>query len=270
MPELPEVETTRRGIAPLITGRRVVRVVVREPRLRWRVPARLARELAGQTIAEVTRRAKYLLLATARGTVIVHLGMSGSLRVVDAAAAPTAHEHLDIVFDDGRCLRLRDPRRFGAVLWSDTPHTHALLADIGPEPLGADFSAEYLFRVSRGRRRKVRDLLLDSHVVAGIGNIYANEALFHAGVRPARAAGRLTRAECARLIRAIRTTLTRAIRAGGTTLRDFQNAAGKPGYFRQKLKVYGRDGQPCLRCAGKIRQVRLGQRSAFFCAGCQL
>lgn len=269
MPELPEVETTRRGIAPLITGRRVVRVVVRNAHLRWRVPARLARELPGQTIEGVTRRAKYLLLATPVGTLIIHLGMSGSLRVTDSSLAPHRHEHIDIAFDNGRCLRLRDPRRFGAVLWTDKPAQHPLLADLGPEPLSKAFDAVYLFRVSRGRRRAIRDFLLDGRIVAGIGNIYANEALFEAGVRPKRPAGRVSRKECGRVVRAVRTTLTRALRAGGTTLRDFQNPGGEPGYFQLKLKAYGRRDQPCRRCRGKIHQIRLGQRSAFFCPKCQ-
>ena len=270
MPELPEVETTRRGIAPLITGRRVVRVAVRNPHLRWRVPTRLVRELPGQTIENVTRRAKYLLLTTSAGSVIIHLGMSGSLRIIDSSLAPGIHEHVDIVFDNGRCLRLRDPRRFGAVLWTNKFTQHPLLAELGPEPLGKGFDAIYLFNVSRGRRRAVRDLLLDGHIVAGIGNIYANEALFAAGVRPQRPAGRLSHQQCDRLVRSIRSTLTRALRAGGTTLRDFQNPEGRPGHFQLKLNVYGRQGQPCPRCGKKIRQVRLGQRSAFFCTKCQL
>ena len=270
MPELPEVETTRRGIAPLITGRRVVRVVVRNPRLRWRVPAGLARQLEGQTVNEVARRAKYLLLVTDTGSVIIHLGMSGSLRVVDPLLAPEPHEHVDIVFDNGHCLRLRDPRRFGAVLWAAKPLSHALLVDIGPEPLGDAFDAAYLFAASRRRRRAVRDFLLDGSVVAGIGNIYANEALFEARIRPRRAAGRLSRNDCETLVKTIRSTLARALKAGGTTLRDFQNAKGNPGYFQLKLRAYGKDGQPCPRCTTLIRQLRLGQRSAFFCPKCQL
>jgi formamidopyrimidine-DNA glycosylase len=270
MPELPEVETTRRGIAPLITGRRIVRVVVRNPRLRWRVPATLAHKLSGQIVQDVARRAKYLLLATSGGTVIIHLGMSGSLRVVDDTLAPLLHEHLDIVFDNGKCLRLRDPRRFGAVLWTDDPLRHPLLADIGPEPLSAAFNAQHLFRVSRRRKRALRDFLLDGSIVAGIGNIYANEALFAAGLRPKRAAGRLTLEQCGRLVRTIRATLGRALKAGGTTLRDFQNADGGSGYFQLKLKVYGRAGGSCPRCGTAIRQIRLGQRSAFFCPRCQL
>jgi formamidopyrimidine-DNA glycosylase len=269
MPELPEVETTRRGIAPLIAGRRVTRVLVRNPRLRWRVPPALARELPGATIDSVTRRAKYLLLGTRAGTVILHLGMSGSLRVIDATRAPAKHEHVDIVFDNGTCLRLRDPRRFGSVLWTHDPARHALLVGIGPEPLEAAFDAEHLFRASRGRRRAVRDFLLDGGIVAGIGNIYANEALFQAGVRPQRQAGRLTRQECARIVRAIRATLRRAIKVGGTTLRDFQRPSGETGYFQLKLKVYGRAGEPCRNCGARLRRRRLGQRSAFFCPDCQ-
>jgi formamidopyrimidine-DNA glycosylase len=270
MPELPEVETTRRGIAPLITGRRVTRFVVRNPRLRWRVPPHLTRDLPGQTIASVTRRAKYLLLAADQGSLIIHLGMSGSLRVVDHKLTAQKHDHVDIVFDDGRCLRLRDPRRFGSVLWSTEPLRHPLLAHLGPEPLSDAFDAAHLFDVSRGRKRAVRDFLLDGSIVAGVGNIYANEALFAAGVRPTRQAGKLSLDDCRRLVRAIRRILERAVKAGGTTLRDFQNHEGEPGYFQFKLHVYGLDKQPCRRCGAAIRHRQLGQRSAFFCTVCQL
>jgi formamidopyrimidine-DNA glycosylase len=270
MPELPEVETTRRGIAPQIVGRRVTRVLVRQPRLRWRVPAALARELPGHAIRDVERRAKYLLLRTDAGTAILHLGMSGSVRIVPCATPPAAHDHLDIVFDDGRCLRLRDPRRFGTLLWTTRdPLAHKLLRDLGPEPLDEGFDGNYLYRVTRGRRLAARDLLLNSRVVAGVGNIYANEALFSAGIRPTRAAGRLRHAECARLVTAVRDTLSKAIRAGGTTLRDFMNADGLPGYFQQTLKVYGRAGEPCPRCGTRVRLKRLGQRSAYYCPRCQ-
>lgn len=270
MPELPEVETTRRGIAPLITGRRVAHLVIRNPRLRWRVPAHLARDLPGQTIDNVTRRAKYLLLAADRGSVIIHLGMSGSLRVVDHKLTPQLHDHVDIVFDNGQCLRLRDPRRFGSVLWSEDPLRHPLLAHLGPEPLSKAFDAAHLFNASRNRKRAVRDFLLDGTIVAGVGNIYANESLYAAGVRPTRAAGRLSLEDCRRLVRAIRTILTRAVKAGGTTLRDFQNHEGEPGYFQFKLLVYGLDKKPCRRCGTAIRHRQIGQRSAFFCSVCQL
>lgn len=270
MPELPEVETTRRGIEPLVRGRRVVRLLVRNPRLRWRVPAILGEELTGQTIREVARRAKYLLVATEAGTLILHLGMSGSLRVVPAAEPPGKFDHVDIVLDDGQCLRLRDPRRFGAVLWTRAPPlAHKLLAHLGPEPFDPAFSGAYLHRTTRHRARAMRDLLLDSRIVAGVGNIYANEALHAAGIRPTRAGGRLSRAECDRLARAIRATLTRAIRAGGTTLRDFRASDGNPGYFQLSLKVYGREGRPCARCGAPIRLRRLGSRSAFYCPKCQ-
>jgi formamidopyrimidine-DNA glycosylase len=270
VPELPEVETTRRGIAPRLVGRRVTDVIVREPRLRWRVAPSLVRELPGQVVRAVERRAKYLLLRTKGGTVIVHLGMSGSLRVVPCTTPTTPHDHVDIALAEGRCLRLRDPRRFGAVLWTETdPCAHRLLAGLGPEPLGEDFTHDYLYRRTRKRRVAIRDLLLNSRIVAGLGNIYANEALFLAGVRPTRPAGRLSAAECARLVKTVRATLRRAIRAGGTTLRDFANADGLPGHFQQVLNVYGHAGDPCPRCRAPVRLARLGNRSAFYCPRCQ-
>lgn len=270
MPELPEVETTRRGIAPHVVGKRVARVVVRDARLRWRVPPKLARVLPGQTIRAVERRAKYLLLATDAGSVIVHLGMSGSLRLALATEAPGKFDHVDLVFEDGWCLRLRDPRRFGAVLWTEAdPAAHKLLAHLGPEPLGTAFGGGYLFERTRGRTRAIRDLLLDGAIVAGVGNIYANEALYAAGVRPSRPAGRVTRAEAEKLARALRATLKRAIRAGGTTLRDFRGSDDRPGYFQQALRVYGQGGRPCRACGTPIRIRRQGQRSAFYCHRCQ-
>lgn len=270
MPELPEVETTRRGIEPRVAGKIIARVVVRQPRLRWRVPSALAAELPGHRIETVVRRGKYLLLATNAGTVIIHLGMSGSLRILPATTPPEKFDHVDLVLEDGMALRLRDPRRFGAVLWTRAdPLQHKLLKRLGPEPLGPEFTGAYLFRVTRGRSRAIRDVLLDGHIVAGIGNIYANEALFDAGIRPARAAGRLTRARCEKLVQTIRATLNRALRAGGTTLRDFQQANGEPGYFRISLKVYGRKGGPCPLCRRPIKGIKLGPRSAFYCAKCQ-
>ena len=271
MPELPEVETTRRGIEPHVVGHTVARLVVRNPHLRWRITPKLVREFSGQAIQSVTRRGKYLLLGTASGTAILHLGMSGSLRLIPCAQAADAHDHVDIVLDNGDCLRLRDPRRFGALLWTRAdPQKHKLLRDLGPEPLSPDFSGDYLFEKSRRRKRAIRDFLLDSRIIAGIGNIYANEALFAAGLRPTRAAGRINRAQYARLIAAIRKTLNRAIRAGGTTLRDFRRSDGNPGYFQLSLNVYGRAGEPCRVCRTPIRTRRLGQRSAFFCPQCQM
>lgn len=270
MPELPEVETTCRGIAPYAIGQRVSRVIVRDARLRWRVPPALAKELPGQRIREVTRRAKYLLLATDNGTVIVHLGMSGRLRVVDADEPATKHDHVDIVLSGNRCLRLHDPRRFGSVLWTKSPPgEHKLLAGLGPEPFSPDFSGPYLHDITRGRTRAIRDVLLDSSVVAGVGNIYANEALFSAGIRPSRAAGSISAEDYGRLVKTVRATLKRAIKAGGTTLRDYRGSDGSPGYFQVSLRVYGRDGEPCRTCNTPIRLLRLGQRSAFYCRTCQ-
>jgi len=270
MPELPEVETACRGIRPHVAGQRVTRVIVRERRLRWPVPAALGKELPGHSIDAVERRAKYLLLRTRVGTVILHLGMSGSLRVVPCDTPPAKWDHVDIALANGRCLRLRDPRRFGALLWTTAdPDAHRLLRSLGPEPLGDAFHGDTLFEATRGRKLAIRDLLLNARVVAGVGNIYANEALFQAGIRPQRPAGRLTRVDCARLAATIRATLERAIQAGGTTLRDFQNADGLPGYFQQTLSVYGREGQACPRCQTPIKRLLLGQRSAFYCPKCQ-
>jgi formamidopyrimidine-DNA glycosylase len=270
MPELPEVETTRRGIEPHLLGRRIVRVVVREPRLRWPIPAELPERLAGARVEAVTRRAKYLLLATQRGTAILHLGMSGSLRIRTADEPPGRHDHVDLVLEDGRCLRLTDPRRFGALLWCEGDvQAHPLLRDLGPEPLGPDFDAAYLFARSRGRRGPVKPFLMDSHVVVGVGNIYANEALFRAGIRPQKAAGSIGRDRYARLAEAVHSVLTDAIAAGGTTLRDFVASDGRPGYFAQSLAVYGRAEEACPACGRPIRTDRLGQRSTFWCPRCQ-
>ena len=271
MPELPEVETTRRGIEPHLVGRTVVRLVVRNPHLRWHVTDKLIREFSGQTILSVARRGKYLLLATTAGTALLHLGMSGSLRVVPCAQPADSHDHVDIVLDNGDCLRLHDPRRFGSLLWTrNDPQQHKLLRDLGPEPLSPDFSGDYLFGKSRHRKRAIRDFLLDSQIIAGIGNIYANEALFTAGLRPTRAAGRINRAQYERLAKAIRATLDRALRAGGTTLRDFRNGRGEPGYFQLSLNVYGRASKPCRACGTAIKTKKLGQRSLFFCPKCQI
>lgn len=270
MPELPEVETTRRGILPHVQGVRVAQVIVRNARLRWKVEPGLKRELPGQTVRAVERRAKYLLLRADHGTLILHLGMSGSLRVLDQATLPAKHDHLDIVFESGLCLRLCDPRRFGAVLWTkDDPACHPLLRSLGPEPLSEEFNGDALYRRTHARRAAIKLLLMDSRVVAGIGNIYANEALFRAGVHPLRPAGKVSRARCARLAQAVKQVLHEALALGGTTLRDFRRSDGEPGYFAQQLRVYGRAGEPCPRCTSILRHRRQGQRSSFYCARCQ-
>jgi formamidopyrimidine-DNA glycosylase len=270
MPELPEVETTRRGIRAAVVGRTIRAFELREPRLRWPVEPHLARVLAGQRVLDVRRRAKYLLIELERGTLIAHLGMSGSLRIMPAASARLLHDHYDLVLDSGQCLRFNDPRRFGSLHWcTGDPQAHALLADLGPEPLEPAFDAGHLARLARGRKVAVKLFLMDQRVVVGVGNIYASEALFRAGVRPRRAAGRLRRSEWERVAEAIRAVLSDAIRQGGTTLRDYVNADGTPGYFRQELYVYERTGEPCRRCSTPIRHVAQGQRSTYFCPACQ-
>jgi formamidopyrimidine-DNA glycosylase len=270
MPELPEVETTRRGIAPHVVGRTVTRVIVRQPQLRWPVTAALAQQTTGERIESVDRRGKYILLGTHSGTLILHLGMSGSLRIVPADSTAMKHDHVDIVLNDQHSLRFRDPRRFGALLWTrGNPRHHPLLASLGPEPLDSDFSGAWLHRQSRHRSAPIKSFVMDSRVVAGVGNIYANEALFLAGIHPKRAAGRLSEQRCRKLADSIRWVLSEAIEHGGTTLRDFVNETGSPGYFQQMLHVYGRTGKSCHQCQRGIRLIRLGQRSTFYCPGCQ-
>jgi formamidopyrimidine-DNA glycosylase len=270
MPELPEVEITRQGIAPHICAGTVRRVVVRERRLRWPVPPAIERELPGQVIDAVERRAKYLLLRTRAGSAIVHLGMSGSLRIVTRSVAPTRHDHVDIVLQDNQCLRLHDPRRFGALLWTRTdPGSHPLLQYLGPEPFDPCFDGRWLYAAAGKRRVAVKNLIMDARTVAGVGNIYANEALFVAGIHPARAAGRIARRRYDALAAAIREVLHDAIEAGGTTLRDFVGADGRPGYFSQRLRVYGRDGQPCVSCASTLIGRVIGQRASVYCPTCQ-
>lgn len=268
MPELPEVETTRRGIAPHIQGQNITALVVRQPRLRWPVSPGLSEQLLGEPIVEVGRRGKYLLLNLRQGSLILHLGMSGSLRVLPSATPPGKHDHLDICFSE-QCLRLHDPRRFGAVLWCQEPLQHPLLAGLGPEPLSEDFNLDYLQAALKGRNAAIKTLLMDSKRVVGVGNIYANEALFAAGIHPARSGGRISRARLARLLAAVKQVLAEAIEQGGTTLRDFTRADGKPGYFAQRLQVYARAGAPCPGCGHPIKQLRQGQRSTFYCGYCQ-
>jgi formamidopyrimidine-DNA glycosylase len=268
VPELPEVETARRGIAPHVAGRHVAGWTVRVPTLRW--PVIIPVGLTGRRIAAVARRGKYLLLEIEGGALIVHLGMSGSLRILDRDAPLLKHDHFDLVLDDGRVLRLNDPRRFGSVHWQDHPvEAHWLLAGLGVEPLSADFTGAYLKARARGRRVAVKNFLMDGRIVAGVGNIYANEALFLAGIRPTRPAGRVTLAAYERLAVSVRDVLGRAVAMGGTTLRDFVDQDGRPGYFRQLLHVYGREGLPCTRCTTRLVGAKLGQRATVFCPKCQ-
>ncbi len=270
MPELPEIETTLRGLAPHLAGQRIVDAVVRHSRLRWPILRGLAGVLRGQKIHGIRRRGKYLLLACDTGTLILHLGMSGSLRILARDAPPGKHDHFDLLLENGKLMRLRDPRRFGAVIWHEgDPGDHPLLAKLGCEPLDKEFDADYLYRAARKRRAAIKLVIMDSHLVVGVGNIYANEALFRAGIRPQLAANRLSKARCAALVQAIRDTLRDAIRAGGSTLRDFTNSDGEPGYFQQHYFVYARAGEPCRTCGALIRQIRQGQRSSFYCPHCQ-
>ena len=274
MPELPEVETTLRGIQPHLDGRRIRRWIVRQPRLRQVITPDMPEQVAGQLICSLQRRSKYLLIGLERGSLLVHLGMSGSLRMVTAASPPRPHDHLDLLLDDGGCLRFHDPRRFGTFIWITHPpeqalRMHPLLKDLGPEPLGPDFSGELLYRRSRTRRVAIKAFIMDQRVVVGVGNIYANEALFQVGLHPARTCASLTLTECETLAATIRVLLAAAIAQGGTTLRDFVNEAGQPGYFAQQLQVYGRTAEPCPRCGQPIQSQRIGQRSSFYCLSCQ-
>jgi formamidopyrimidine-DNA glycosylase len=269
MPELPEVETVRRGLTPHLVGKRLEGARVRQPRLRWPVPADLDQRLGGRRIQALARRGKYLLIQLDQGHLIVHLGMSGSLRLTPAAEPPGPHDHLDLLLEGGEILRLRDPRRFGTVLWSEAPYHHPLLASLGAEPLETGFDGEWLYRASRTRRTPIKGLIMDAHLLVGVGNIYANEALFRAGIHPLSPAGRLSRPRCARLAEAIKATLTAAIEAGGSSLRDFVDGHGNPGYFQQTYQVYGRAGEPCRECGNPIRTLRQGGRATYFCPACQ-
>jgi formamidopyrimidine-DNA glycosylase len=270
MPELPEVETTRLGIQSHIIGQRVKRVCVRNRQLRWPVPEDLAQKLLGQQIERVERRGKYLLVFVSNACMMIHLGMSGSLRICSASEPVLKHDHVDFEFENGIILRYCDPRRFGCILLlSESPFLHPLLMHLGPEPLTDSFNSEALFALSRGRRVPVKSFIMDSHVVVGVGNIYANEALFMAGIKPDRAAGRISDVRYQRLVHAIKEILQRAITQGGTTLRDFVGGDGKPGYFKQSLLVYGRAGEPCVNCGDTLIEVRLAQRSSVYCKQCQ-
>jgi len=270
MPELPEVETTLRGIAPHVTDHTILECVFRTAKLRWPLDPTLCHLLPGQKIDKVERRAKYLLLFCSQGTIILHLGMSGSLRIVPAGTTEQKHDHVDLIFTDGQCLRLTDPRKFGAFIYTDTnPYRHKLLHNLGPEPLTDAFSGDCLYAAAKGRKLTIKQFIMEQKTVVGVGNIYANEALFRAGIRPDRAAGRVGLIRYEKLVSVIKEILHEAISAGGTTISDFSQADGKPGYFDQQLQVYGRGGESCLICNGSIHSQRLGQRSTFFCPTCQ-
>lgn len=268
MPELPEVEVSRLGVSPYLTGNTITQVVVRERRMRWPIPEAVS-NVEGQKVIAVKRRAKYLLIETVTGTLILHLGMSGKLRVIDVDTPLVKHDHVDIVINTGKCLRLNDPRRFGAVLFQ-APNTQiAMLDNLGPEPLTDDFDDMRLFNLSRNRKGPVKNFIMDNAVVVGVGNIYANEALFLAGIDPRRAAGNISAARYKSLTAIIKQVLAKAIKQGGTTLKDFAQTDGKPGYFAQHLNVYGRKGEPCEVCGKAIESKVIGQRNTFFCTRCQ-
>lgn len=268
MPELPEVETTRRGISPHLLGRKVLSVLVREPRLRWPVPDNLAGALTGQTVKAVNRRAKYLLFVTGRGRLMLHLGMSGSLGIARLDSPARKHDHVDVILENA-ILRYRDPRRFGFMFWLEGESGHTMIDDLGPEPLTDDFDGDYLFAAARGRKTPIKVFLMNAKVVAGVGNIYAGEVLFRSGINPCREAGRISRARYRTLAGHLKAVLDQAIRSGGTTLRDFVRENGSPGYFRQSLDVYGRGGEPCNRCGRPLKSIRLNQRATVYCTGCQ-
>ncbi|MEE9413129.1 MAG: bifunctional DNA-formamidopyrimidine glycosylase/DNA-(apurinic or apyrimidinic site) lyase [Methylococcales bacterium] len=276
MPELPEVETTRRGIEPHLKNRIIQEIIIRQSSLRWLVPKHMASKYSGQKIIGVVRRGKYLLIHTGNkqiinATILIHLGMSGSLRILEQSVSPRKHDHIDILLDNNKLLRFHDPRRFGAFLDCPgvEPLSHPLLANLGPEPQSNDFSGEYLYQASRNRTRNIKSFIMDSHVVVGLGNIYATETLYEAGIHPTRAAGKISRNRYINLVFHAKKIIDNAIQQGGTTLRDFVNVSGKPGYFKQQLKVYGRENQPCFECQAPIRRVKQSQRSSWYCPQCQ-
>lgn len=269
MPELPEVEVTRQGISPYLIDQEVTALTVRNASLRWPVPE-LAQQIVGQTIRSVHRRAKYLLIDTDAGTTIVHLGMSGSLRIVTALTPVEKHDHIDLALASGKILRFNDPRRFGAWLWYELPlDAHPLLSKLGPEPLTDALTSDYLFGALQNKKKAIKLCLMDNHIVVGVGNIYANEALFAAGIHPETEAGKVDLERLVILVSEIKQILANAIKQGGTTLKDFTNADGKPGYFAQKLHVYGRGGQTCSQCGNLLSEIKLGQRATVFCGLCQ-
>ena len=270
MPELPEVETTLRGISPTLLNGRIHKVIVRNRKLRWPIPRDLEDKLTGQRVTSLRRRGKYLLIGTDSGTAMLHLGMSGSLRILDKGSPPEKHDHVDIILQNDKIIRFNDPRRFGSLLWAGaTPDAHRLLSNLGPEPLGSEFDGHYLYQAGKGRKVAIKQLIMNSNIVVGVGNIYANESLFRAGIRPSRQAGRLSKKSCVILASEIKRVLGEAIEMGGTTLKDFHAADGKPGYFSIRLKVYGRKGEPCTKCGMEIKHLVQAQRASYYCPNCQ-
>ncbi|HSX20450.1 MAG TPA: bifunctional DNA-formamidopyrimidine glycosylase/DNA-(apurinic or apyrimidinic site) lyase [Gammaproteobacteria bacterium] len=270
MPELPEVETTKAGITPAALNQTISEIIIRAPKLRWPIPKNIAKNLPGQIVRSIERRAKYLLLNFDTGTLILHLGMSGRLRVLTEATPAQKHDHVDICFTSGSILRYTDPRRFGAILWTPEPALeHKLLVDLGPEPFDAEFTGKFLLERAKNKKIAIKLFIMDSKVVVGVGNIYASEALFAAKIDPRKPAQQVTLDQYNELAKHIKRILKAAIAKGGTTLRDFYTTTGEPGYFSQKLQVYGRDKEPCFICNAPIESVTLGQRNTFFCSNCQ-
>ncbi|MGQ0286831.1 bifunctional DNA-formamidopyrimidine glycosylase/DNA-(apurinic or apyrimidinic site) lyase [Pasteurellaceae bacterium 22721_9_1] len=268
MPELPEVETTKNGIYPHLQGFYIEQIIVRQPQLRWPVSPELSK-ISHEKITALSRRAKYLILHTEKGAIIGHLGMSGSVRIVTAQDPIEKHDHLDIVMSNGKIMRYNDPRRFGAWLWTDDIAHFPLFAKLGPEPLSEDFNTDYLFKKSRKKSTALKTFLMDNAVVVGVGNIYANEVLFQCKLHPLKKAGSINTIEAELLVTTIKKELQRAIHQGGTTLKDFVQPDGKPGYFAQELQIYGKVDQPCINCGEKIKSLIIGQRNSFYCPNCQ-
>tara|TARA_Y100000739_G_C20597172_1_gene460956 strand:+ start:1014 stop:1826 length:813 start_codon:yes stop_codon:yes gene_type:complete len=269
MPELPEVETTRKGLEPLITDRKIISAHIYKKKLRWEIPSHLKKTLKGQNIKKISRRAKYLLIHFDIGQLVVHLGMSGSVRVVQSFEPLKKHDHFELKLDNSKSLRFHDPRRFGSILWQKPNETLSLLKNLGPEPLSYEFNNDSLFNSSIGKSRNIKSFIMDSNVVVGVGNIYASESLFLAGISPKREAGKISKRRYNVLTCCIKNVLTDAINNGGTTLNDFSNVDGNPGYFSQVLNVYGKDNMPCMRCSGKIRRIVQNQRATYYCPKCQ-
>ena len=270
MPELPEVETVKRGIQPHITGQKIKQIYIYQTQLRWPIDKNLPDKINGYTIQEVTRKGKYILIKFKQGTLILHLGMTGILRILKQKTDRKKHDHVDIVLSNDILLRYNDTRRFGCILWTDHAiETHPLIKKLGPEPLSNHFNSEYLYKITRKRNTSIKTFIMNSHYVVGIGNIYANECLFMAGINPNRTVAKLTKRDCKKLIQSIKHIISKAIQAGGTTLKDFRHPDSKPGYFRQELQIYGRGGDKCRVCNTALIEIKLGQRQTVYCPKCQ-